>query len=74
MPDWDEITIRPLRWDETDLRQLLAIEQAAFNRFDAYDRQDFERWYHYNPDLCLAAEIDGHMAGYSHHPHPARAR
>jgi [ribosomal protein S18]-alanine N-acetyltransferase len=64
MASAEAICIRQLLWVESDLCQLLAIEKSSFNRFDAYTRQDFRRWYHYNPDLCLLAEIDGKMAGY----------
>ena len=58
------VTIRQLLWQTDDIRQLLEIERASFNCYDAYSVDDFERWCHYNPDLCLAAELDGRMAGY----------
>src|SRR5271157_291694 len=58
------VTIRQLLWQTDDIRQLLEIERASFNRYDAYSVEDFERWCHYNPDLCQAAELDGRMAGY----------
>jgi ribosomal-protein-alanine N-acetyltransferase len=60
----EEIHIRQLAWQEDELQQVLEIENASFNRFDAYKLEDFERWYHYNPDLCLVAEIGGRIAGY----------
>lgn len=50
---------------EVDLERLLEIENSAFNRYDAYTRDDFVRWLGYTPDLCFAAEIDGRMVGYS---------
>jgi ribosomal-protein-alanine N-acetyltransferase len=59
-----EITIRQLAWQETELQQILEIESSVFNTFDAYQLEDFERWYYYNPDLCLVAEVGGHIAGY----------
>jgi len=60
----EEIQIRQLTWQEDDLQQVLEIENISFNRFDAYKLEDFERWYHYNPDLFLLAEIEGRIAGY----------
>ena len=60
----EEIHIRQLDWQPDELQQLLEIENMSFNRFDAYNLEDFERWYQYNPDLCLVAEIEGRIAGY----------
>lgn len=60
----EKIQVRQLNWDEADLNQIIKIENACFNSYDAYTREDFERWYHYNPDLCLVAEIEGRIAGY----------
>jgi [ribosomal protein S18]-alanine N-acetyltransferase len=59
-----EIHIRQLNWLEDDIQQIQEIENYSFNEFDAYTREDFKRWYHYNPDLCLVAEIEGKIAGY----------
>jgi ribosomal-protein-alanine N-acetyltransferase len=59
-----EITIRQLAWQESELQQILKIETSVFNAFDAYQLEDFERWFHYNPDLCLVAEMEGRIAGY----------
>lgn len=59
-----EITIRQLAWQESELQQILQIEASVFNSFDAYQLEDFERWFHYNPDLCLVAEMEGRIAGY----------
>lgn len=56
--------IRQLAWEKSDLDQIMEIEWASFNRYDAYTLADFERWFHYNPDLCLAAEVEGRIAGY----------
>jgi ribosomal-protein-alanine N-acetyltransferase len=59
------IHVRQLAWEEADIAQLLEIERSSFNRYDAFSLADFERWYHYNPDLCIVAEVDGHIAGYA---------
>jgi len=58
------ILIRTLCWQKSDLDQIEEIEQASFNSFDAYQLEDFDRWYHYAPDLFLVAEIDGRIAAY----------
>jgi ribosomal-protein-alanine N-acetyltransferase len=60
----EKISVRQLRWTESDLSQILEIEKSSFNHFDAYTREDFRRWYGHNPDLCVVAEIDGCIAGY----------
>jgi ribosomal-protein-alanine N-acetyltransferase len=58
------IHVRQLAWEETDIDQILEIERSSFNHNDAYSLSDFERWYHYNPDLCIVAEVNGRIAGY----------
>jgi ribosomal-protein-alanine N-acetyltransferase len=58
------IHVRQLAWEEADIDQILEIERFSFNQYDAYSLADFERWYHYNPDLCIVAVVDGHIAGY----------
>ena len=58
------IHIRQLAWEEADIDQILEIERSSFNHYDAYSLADFERWYHYNPDLCIVAEVNGRIAGY----------
>jgi [ribosomal protein S18]-alanine N-acetyltransferase len=58
------IHVRQLAWEEADIDQILEIERFSFNQYDAYSRADFERWYHYNPDLCMVAVVDGRIAGY----------
>ena len=58
------VHVRQLAWEEADIEQILEIERSSFNRYDAYSLADFERWYHYNPDLCLAAVVDARIAGY----------
>lgn len=58
------IHVRQLAWQKEDIDQILEIERSSFNRYDAYTLADFERWYHYNPDLCIVAELDGCIAGY----------
>jgi len=57
------IVIRTLQWRESDLKQILEIENASFNPYDAYTREDFFRFFSQNPDLCLVAEIDSQIAG-----------
>ena len=59
----DKITIRDLAWEESDLLQILEIENLSFNKEDAYTREDFQRWFNVNPDFCIVAEIDGQIAG-----------
>ena len=56
--------VRQLAWEEADIDQILEIERSSFNHYDAYSLADFERWYHYNPDLCIVAEVNGRIAGY----------
>ncbi len=56
------IHVRRLAWEKADIDQILEIENSSFNRFDAYSLADFERWFHYNPDLCIVAEVDGRIA------------
>jgi ribosomal-protein-alanine N-acetyltransferase len=58
------IHVRQLAWEKEDIDQLLEIERFSFNHYDAYSLVDFERWYHYNPDLCIVAVVDGHIVGY----------
>ena len=58
------VHIRQLAWQEADIDQILEIERTSFNHYDAYSLADFERWYHYNPDLCIVAEVNGRIAGY----------
>ena len=60
----EAIQIRQLDWEEADIDQILEIERSSFNHYDAYSLTDFERWYHYNPDLCIVAEVNGCIAGY----------
>jgi ribosomal-protein-alanine N-acetyltransferase len=58
------IHVRQLAWEEADIDQILEIERSSFNHYDAYSLSDFERWYNYNPDLCIVAEVNGRIAGY----------
>jgi len=62
MPE-EKMVVRQLVWEETDLHQILEIENSSFNKFDAYTLEDFKRWYGYNPDLCVVAEINGRIVG-----------
>jgi ribosomal-protein-alanine N-acetyltransferase len=59
----EEIIIRPVNTDSSDLVQLLEIEQHSFNQADAWLADDFKRWLNTNPDFCIAAEIDRHIVG-----------
>ena len=58
-----QITIRQLTLSWSCLNQIVEIEKLSFNKYDAYNKDDFRRWLGYNPDLCLVAEIDGRIAG-----------
>jgi ribosomal-protein-alanine N-acetyltransferase len=58
------IHARQLVWENSDIDQILEIERSSFNNYDAYSLDDFKRWYHYNPDLCIVAEVNGRIAGY----------
>ena len=60
----EKILIRLMEWIEADLSQILQIETSSFNSYDAYGREDFQRWFSRNPDLCLLAEIGGRIVGY----------
>jgi ribosomal-protein-alanine N-acetyltransferase len=59
----DEITIRPISADGSDLAQLLEIEKLSFNQTDAWAPEDFNHWLSVNPDFCIAAEVDGRVVG-----------
>ncbi|MGV8026158.1 MAG: ribosomal protein S18-alanine N-acetyltransferase [Anaerolineaceae bacterium] len=59
----EEIIVKQLLWEEKNLRQILEIENSSFNEFDAYTLEDFKRWYSYDPDLCVVAEIEGRIVG-----------
>jgi [ribosomal protein S18]-alanine N-acetyltransferase len=58
-----EIIVRPLEWTDSELEQILEIDALCFNEYDAYTLEDYRRWYDFNPDLCLVAEIGGRVAG-----------
>jgi [ribosomal protein S18]-alanine N-acetyltransferase len=58
-----KLLIRQLDWAAAELEQILEIDALCFNSYDAYTLEDYKRWYGYNPDLCLVAEIDGLVAG-----------
>jgi ribosomal-protein-alanine N-acetyltransferase len=62
MPE-EKMIVKQLVWEEENLRQILEIEKSSFNEFDAYTLEDFRRWYNYNPDLCVVAEIEGCIVG-----------
>ena len=58
-----DITLRDLRTDASELEQLLAIESQCFSPADAWSTDDFKQWLNTNPYFCVAAEIDGQLAG-----------
>ncbi|MDP2966541.1 MAG: N-acetyltransferase [Pelolinea sp.] len=58
-----KIAIRQLTLSESDLNQIVKIENLSFNKYDAYHKDDFRRWLGYTPDLCLVAEIEDCIAG-----------
>jgi ribosomal-protein-alanine N-acetyltransferase len=58
------VQIRQLAWEKSDLDQIMQIEWASFNQYDAYSLGDFERWLHYTPDLCLGVAVDSRLGGY----------
>ncbi len=57
------LIVRLLKNEEVDLHRVVEIENLSFNKDDAYSCEDFRRWLRYDPDLCLAAEIDGRIVG-----------
>lgn len=59
----DEIIIRPISADGSDMAQLLEIERLSFNQADAWSDKDFRQWLNTNPDFCIAAELDGRIVG-----------
>ena len=59
----NKIIVRPLEWKDAELEQILEIDALCFNQYDAYTLDDYQRWFNYNPDLCLVAVIDGRIAG-----------
>jgi ribosomal-protein-alanine N-acetyltransferase len=59
----EKMIVKQLVWGEANLRQILEIENSSFNKLDAYTLEDFSRWYSYNPDLCVVAEIDRRIVG-----------
>ena len=58
-----QIKIKPLTLSESNLDQIIEIETLSFNTYDAFTKDDFQRWLGYNPDLCLAAVIDNRIVG-----------
>jgi len=63
LPAAEDIKVRQLEWTAPELEQILEIDALCFNKYDAYTLEDYRRWFSYNPDLCLVAEIDGQVAG-----------
>jgi len=58
-----KIIIRQLEWNDQELEQILEIDALCFNEYDAYTLEDYQRWFNFNPDLCLVAVIGGRIAG-----------
>ena len=58
-----EVTIRPLSPIDSELAQLLRIENASFAT-DAYQIEDFRNVYLKCSELSVVAEIEGQIAGY----------
>ncbi len=59
----DEITIRPLSPADSELTELVKIENASFAT-DAYQIEDFRQVYLKCSELAIVAEIKGQIAGY----------
>ena len=59
----EKITIRPLEWNDPELDQVMEIDALCFNEYDAYTLEDYQRWFNYDPDLCLVAVIGDRIAG-----------
>ena len=59
----EKITIRPLEWNDPELAQVMEIDALCFNEYDAYTLEDYQRWFNYDPDLCLVAVIGDRIAG-----------
>jgi len=55
--------LRQLKWQESDLQQILEIEKLSFNEYDAYTLEDYFRFFCENPDLCIVAEFDNRIVG-----------
>jgi ribosomal-protein-alanine N-acetyltransferase len=59
----EEISIRPFSLTNSDLAQVIKIENASFST-DAYQIEDFHHVYRKCCDLSIVAEISGQIAGY----------
>ncbi len=59
----EEITIRPFSLTDSELEQLIKIENASFAT-DAYQIEDFRQVYLKCSELSVVAEIKGQIAGY----------
>jgi ribosomal-protein-alanine N-acetyltransferase len=59
----EKIIIRQLKWVDPELEQILEIDALCFNEYDAYTIEDYQRWFNFNPELCLVAVIGDRIAG-----------
>ncbi len=59
----EEVTIRPFSLTDSELAQLVKIENASFAT-DAYQVEDFRRVHRKCSELSIVAEIKGRIAGY----------
>ena len=59
----EQITIRPFTLTDSELKELIEIENASFAA-DAYQIEDFRQVYLKCPELSIVAEINGQIAGY----------
>ena len=59
----ERITIRPFTLTDSELQQLIEIENASFAT-DAYQVEDFRQVYLKCSELSVVAEIKGRIAGY----------
>ena len=59
----EEFSIRPFSPTNSDLAQVIRIENASFTT-DAYQIEDFQQVYHKCSELSIVAEIAGRIAGY----------
>jgi [ribosomal protein S18]-alanine N-acetyltransferase len=59
----EEVIIRPFSLTDSELAQLVKIENASFTT-DAYQIEDFRNVYRKCSELSVVAEIEGQIAGY----------
>ncbi|RPI35064.1 MAG: N-acetyltransferase [Chloroflexota bacterium] len=59
-----EIQIRQFSLADSDLNQILRIENASFLAVDAYSLEDIKRLHAVCAGLNIVADVDGEIAGY----------